>query len=363
MKILVFGFGGQSTAAVSYILKNSFKLISNEPDFDITFFGCSNNNVDHQDSNIKYIFIKDKFNSKSFNFYRFNRKLRYITKKDTLCLGWKYVFKKAKKLFKNEHFDYVVGASGSFMYMEAAYNFATQKRCNFVSIYFDSFTNKTGIVDKIKRLTYEKKWYECASNVLISYDDAALPFADTRRIVKEFCVPIFKKDHVMSKNGEYVYGGIFYDAFRPQNILDSFIDRVGPNERFSIYSTNYKKEKSKTKENVSVHNMVDADSFGEICKNSKAIIVLGNGENTISSPSKIMSALSFHKPIIGLNFKDIPIALKNYPLYFDGDDPEVALKINNLYSNNRNFSFDLYNLYKDRDPQLFKDILLTTFGK
>lgn len=363
MKILVLGFGGNSTPAVSYILKNLFGLINNEQHVDVTFFGCSNNNTGYKDSNIEYCFIKDLFSSDSPSFYRIIRKIFHVIKKDTLCLGWKYVFANVSKLFKTEKFDYVIGASGNFMYMEAAYQYAIKNNIKFIPMYFDSFTNNIGALNQKKRLKYEKKWYEYASNILLSIDDAFLPFVDDRKIVKEFRIPIFEKENTISKNGEYVYGGIFYEKFRPQRIIDQFIGKSDDAESFAIYSSNYKSDNNQTRKNISIHDLVDADKFDVICKNSKAIIVLGNGNNSSSSPSKVMFALSFHKPIIGLNFDKKPKELERYPLFLNGDDSNVFAKVNELYSNAGNFYFDLYKLYADRNPKILKTTLLNLFVK
>ena len=359
MKILIFGYGGDSTSAVSYILENLFELVKKQDDLDVTFFGCSNNNK-NENGDVKKVFIKNPFTSNRLNFYRVIRKTRTIFRLDQLCLSWKYIYKKANSVFKDETFDYVIGASGPFMYMNAAYHFAKQRKAKFGCMYFDSFTNSFSAINRSKRRELETEWYDYASFVLIDSDDASLPFEDRKHIVKPFLIPIFEKESVNKNDGSLVYGGTFYDNFRPQSVLDGFLKRLSPADSVCIYSKNYKHTLNDVNCDLHVMPMVNPSDFDNICKECKAIIVMGNGNNQNASPSKVLHALSFHKPIIGLNFKEIPEILKEYPLFVSGDDVDVINKINQMYDKGIP-QFKLYSLYKERSPEvvlnLFKEAL------
>lgn len=359
MKILIFGYGNNSTLATSNILLGLSELLVKNSDIDIYLFGYGEKRAERViDDKIKIFSIKNPFLKWFLSFYRVKRKILKVLKKDRLCLSWKELFKGAERIFKNEAFDYVIGASGPSYYMNAAYNFAFKNSYKFGMIYFDPFTNNISSINRQKRKCIEKKWYEYSSFVFEESNASKMPFLDCKNISHEYFMPIFLKDFNYVEKGYYVYGGSFYSKFRSEKLLEEFLNNdYCHNEKFKIFSN--KKECFSHFSNVDSNGVIDGTKYNEICKNAKGIIVIGNGENSSVMPSKILDAISYKKPIIGLNLKK---DLIKYPFYFSGEDKEVFKKINCIKRKDLE-EFNFYFNFPNHDPLLFAKSLIEELEK
>lgn len=357
MKLLIFGYGGESTLAVSNILLNLSNEIIKEDNIEITLFGYGDKNKSEQILNkVKIISIKDPFKKGSVSKYRLIRKADTIFKKDYACLSWKKIYKKALSVFKDESFDCVIGASGYFMYMEAAYQFAKKTNTKFGALYFDPFANNVGLVNSKKRKAIEAKWYEYASFILYESQNRKLDLDDKKKIVHNFSIPIFEQNSSINPKGPIVYGGTFYKNLRSPEALQKFIDKdICRNERFEIYS-NIKNLAFKN-DNVSVRQPVAPEVFKKICTDSKALIIIGNQNAESVIPSKVLEAISFKKPIIGINSGDILRILEKYKFFFDSNDPLIFKKINAITQKEVD-AFSISSTYQERNPTILVKLIL-----
>lgn len=357
MKLLVFGYGGESTLAVSNILSNLSKEIIKEQDVEIVLFGYGDKKDNKKISEkLNVISIKDPFRKGSLSRYRFIRKTHAIFKKDSLCLSWKKLYKKSLSIFKNDHFDCIIGASGYFMYMEAAYRFARKTNSKFGSLYFDPFTNNVGLVNSKKRKKIEQRWYDYASFILYESQNRKLEIEDKKKIIHFYSIPIFEHNSVVNKDGPIVYGGTFYKTLRSPELLIDFLDKdICKDEKFEIYTNS--KYFSITNKNVSVKAPVSGESFQKICLDSKALIIIGNQNAESVIPSKVLEAISFKKPIIGICPGSALSILEKYKFFFDSNDPSVFGKINTIIQKDAN-AFSIYSTYPERNPSILVKLIL-----
>ena len=79
MKLLIFGYGGESTLAVSNILLNLSNELIKEDNLEIVLFGYGTKSEQQEVSKqLKIISIKDPFAKCSISKYRFIRKINTI---------------------------------------------------------------------------------------------------------------------------------------------------------------------------------------------------------------------------------------------------------------------------------------------
>lgn len=357
MKLLIFGYGGESTLAVSNILLNLSNELIKEDNLEIVLFGYGDKNKSEQISNkVKIITIKDPFKKGSVSKYRLVRKVDTILKIDYACLSWKKICKKALSIFKGESFDCVIGASGYFMYMEAAYQFAKKTNTKFGALYFDPFTNNVGLVNSKKRKDIEARWYEYASFILYESQNRKFELDDNKKIVYNFSIPVFEQKCLINPNGSIVYGGTFYKNLRSPEALQKFIDKdICKNERFEIYSN--VQDFAFKNNNVSVRQPVASEAFKKICADSKALIIIGNQNAESVIPSKVLEAISFKKPIIGINSGDALSILEKYKFFFDSNDPLIFDKINAITQKEVD-AFSISSTYPDRSPTILVKLIL-----
>lgn len=355
MKILIFGYGHKNTAAVSDVLLNLSNTIVKNEKIEIVLFGYGDKDEKYKLNDlITIVSCKDVF-TKKFSFYRVVRKINHICKFDRPCLSWKRLFSIAEEKFAKEEIDYVIGASGYFMYMHAAYHFAKKHKIEFGMINFDSFSsNKTAKNIKLRK-KLEQKWYDFATFLLENKDDNTSLIEDKKNKKTKFQIPLFKKSFQFSPKGPVVYGGNFYGDFRNSDELISFLNKsMCQNESFLIYS-NRKNDFANLK-NVISNDLIDNQSYEEICKKAKALIVIGNKESQ-AVPSKITNAISFKKPIIGINTSSYNEFLVKYPFYYEAEDPNLFEKIQNLSLLNFN-KFDLYKNFPELDPNMLSNFII-----
>lgn len=357
MKLLVFGYGGESTLAVSNILLNLSKEMVRIDDLEIILFGYGRKKQSESISDqLRIVSIKDPFRKGSLSKYRFVRKIDAILKKDCLCLSWKEIYKRALSIFKDESFDCVIGASGYFMYMEAAYQFAKKTNTKFGALYFDPFVNNVGSTNANKRKTIESKWYEYASFVLYESHSRKLELSDYKKIVHSYSIPIFEHACSINKNGPIIYGGTFYKNLRNPEVLQNFINKdICKNEKFEIYS-NVKKFAFKNN-NATAKGYISSDDFYKACSESKALIVIGNHNAESIVPSKVLEAISFKKPIIGINAGGAFRILEKYKFFFDANDPQIINKINSITQEEVD-AFNISSSYPDRNPTILAKLIL-----
>lgn len=357
MKILVFGYGNKSTLAVSSILLNLSKTIASNSETTIYLYGYDDSkHIKDVSKNIKIYSIKNPFVKGNLSVYRVKRKLSKLFHNDESLISWKKIYKNALKLFKEEKFDYIFGAAGYFMYVQAAYEYSKKTNTKFGILYFDSFTLNSGATNPKKRLKIEKKWYEQADSIFVNEEAAKLPFEDSKNIVHNFVIPVFLKEYKSVRKGPIIYGGVFYENIRPESIINEFINEVLPkDEELHIYSDNYVDQK---RDNVVCHQLLDSDSFQKVCLDSKAIVIIGNNKEDVL-PSKLLDSISYQKPIIYLNFKKIPDSLSSLPLFFDGTDRNVFEKIKNY----KEGQLDLYKILPERNPSILFTQIIDTINK
>lgn len=354
MKVLIFGYGNKSTLAVSNILLKLSKLIVEKEDVEVVLFGYGESETSQRiNAKLSIVSIKNPFFSNQITCYRIKRKLNHLFGKDDLCLSWTKLYRKANKIFEKEKFDYVIGASGPFCYMNAAFNFSKQKNIKFGMIYFDPFTNNISAKNKKERLRIEQKWYNHASFVFEEKNASKMPFKDSKKTSIIYDIPLFVRETSNKKGREIVYGGAFYDKFRSEQLLSEFLNQSNAvSEHFKIFSN--KKDIFKNFKNVTSSDLVDNAVFEQECFNSKAIIVIGNGKESKTYPSKLIDAISFKKPIIGINLNDDFI---KYPYYFSSNDEKLFEKINLIDINELN-NVDLYKLFPNRNPSILVNNIL-----
>lgn len=358
MKILIFGYGGESTVAVSTILLNLSQELVKKDDAEITFFGYGKEKESkHLQDRIDIVSVKDPFLSHNFSFFRILRKLTKIFKIDRPCLSWKNLYRKSLKIFRNTNFDYVIGASGYFMYMEAAYRFSTKRHIKFGEIYFDPFSNNIGNINKAKRLRIENKWYQRADFVLYESSSRPIEIEDTELKIHKYSIPIFENASELVKDGSVIYGGQFYEPYRSSKTLERFINEdYSKNERFEVY-TNSKNFDVKNG-NAVFRNLLPSADYVNVSKSAKAIIVIGNKNQKDVVPSKLFEAISYKKPIIGIDLELQANIIGKYPLFYSADDPDVFKKINSLKQADID-KIDIYSAYPERDPDLLVNLFLS----
>lgn len=349
MKVLVFGYGGKSTSAVSDILLNLFKTFPKK-DVEFVLYGYGEAfDTCLVSKNIKVVSIKDPFSKKAITSERLKRKLSRILKIDSPLISWKRIYKKSKKLFRGIKFDYVFAAAGYFMYVEAAYRFAKNNSIPFGVFYFDPFTNNIFSLNKKKRIRIEKRWYDYAKCIFRDVDGAEFPFLDSKKIVSNFNIPIFEQDSLFSPKGPIIYGGTFYKGLRNPSSLEKILNENNfCDEKFIIF-TNYSNFKI-YKKNVTIRPLVSSLEFDEVCKTAKAIIVVGNSNNLVS-PSKIIKIISFKKPLIGIGLSNTSQLLNKYPLYYDGLTLETISSINELREENLE-NLRLADIFPELNPKI-----------
>ena len=357
MKLLIFGYGGESTLAVSNILLNLSNELIKEDNLEIVLFGYGTKSEQQEVSKqLKIISIKDPFAKCSISKYRFIRKINTIFKKDYACLSWKKLYKKSLSIFKNDHFDCVIGASGYFMYMEAAYRFAKKTNTMFGALYFDPFTNNVGLVNSKKREKIEQRWYDYASFILYESQNRKLEIEDKKKIIHFYSIPIFEHNSVVNKDGPIVYGGTFYKTLRSPELLENFLNKdICKDEKFEIYTNSI--DFSITNKNVSVKAPVSGESFQKICLDSKALIIIGNQNAESIIPSKVLEAISFKKPIIGICPGSAISILEKYKFFFDSNDPSIFGKINAITQRDVD-AFSIYSTYPERNPSILVKLIL-----
>lgn len=358
MKILVFGYGHKSTAAVSNILLNLSKSITEKEKIEIVLFGYGEkNSKQNVNELISIVSCRDVF-LKHFSFYRLARKISYIFKLDKPCLSWKRLYKKANTIFANDRFDFVLGASGYFMYMNAAYHFAKKNNIKFGMLNFDPFASNITTLNKNKRLKLEQKWYDFASFVLQNRNGNKSLIKDEKSKISDFQIPMFKKEFVYSPKGSIVYGGSFYGKFRSEDELLRFFKKQScQSEHFDVYSNC--KNSFTGFSNVTTNDFVDSESFDEVCKHSKALLVVGNN-NVNALPSKVIEAFSYKKPIIGINMSALQDVLTKYPFYLDSEDSNIFDKIDN-FSEDDFIKYDVYSSFPELNPEIMVSLLLEKF--
>ena len=360
MKVLIFGYGNKTTAAASNILLNLSKLIVEKENIEIVLFGYDENrNIKSLNDKITISSIRYPFGKLTFNRYRLLRKFNKLFKKDDLCLSWQYLYKNALKVFKDEKFDYVIGASGPFCYMNAAFEYSKKTNTKFGMIYFDPFTNSiSSFVNKNKRIALEKRWYERSSFIFEERNSNKLPFEDKKNIALVYDIPMFAKPFTGFEHGAVIYGGNFYKNFRSTELLLDFLSKdYCKKETFKVFSN--RKESFENVQNVISLDLKDSDIFEKECSNAKAIIVIGNGKDSKTYPSKLIDAISYKKPIIGIN---INADFVKYPFLYSGDDEKLFDKINAIKNADLE-SLDLYKIFPIRDPQIFVSNLLGSLRK
>ncbi len=353
MKVLIFGYGNKTTAAVSNILLNLSKLIVEKDNIEIVLFGYGELNETRRiHDKVSIVSIKDPFSKGNFTCYRLKRKINHIFHRDDLCLSWKHLNKEALKMFPDK-FDFVIGASGPFCYMNAAYKYSKKTNSKFGMIYFDPFTNNVSAINKKKRSELEKKWYSGASFIFEEKNAKKIPFEDSKRISLAYDIPIFEKSVNGFENGPIIYGGTFYESFRNEQLLLDFVKKGNcKGETFKVFSN--KKEVFDSLDNVYSFGMVDAEDFDEECSNAKAIIVIGNAKDSKTYPSKLIGAISYRKPIIGINIDN---DLIKYPYFYSSDDTKLFEKINALKKLDLE-KLDLFKVYPNRNPMVMVNNLL-----
>lgn len=358
MRYLVFGFGSKSGMAVHNILIDFFSYFSESTGNEVVGFGYEENNGTVLiNDNFSYVHVKDPFFASRFNRYRITRKFNKVFRKDSSILSWNYAYKKATKKLKNKTFDYVVAAAGNFFYTQAAYKFAKKTNCKLILMYFDPYTNGLGTLNKQYRLKIEKEWYKYSSKILVDKDGSNIPFDDKENKVKEFLIPIFDKYQKEVCDDKIIYGGTLYDGFRGKELLESFINLpISENEKFDLFVGS--KTNIKHGQNVTIHDYVPNADYLIYCRKSKAIIVIGNGINSNHIPSKILTAISIKKPVIGLNINPRIDQLRRYPFYFDGDNKYVFNLINDVAIEKYD-EFDIYESFPDRHPDVLCNQLLS----
>lgn len=360
MKVLIFGYGNKTTAAASNILLNLSCLVTERENIEIVLFGYDEKrNIKKVNDKITISSIKYPFGKCSFNRFRLLRKLNKVFRNDDLCLSWQYLYKNALKIFKDEKFDYVIGASGPFCYMNAAFEYSKKINSKFGMIYFDPFTNSISLhVNKDKRIELEKQWYKHASFIFEERNSNKLPFEDEKKISLIYDIPMFVKPFNEFENGAVIYGGNFYNDFRSTQLLLDFLSKeYCKNETFKVFSN--RKESFENVHNVESLDLKDVNIFEKECSNAKAIIVIGNGKDSKTYPSKLIDAISYRKPIIGIN---INADFIRYPFFYSGDDEKLFDKINALKKHDLE-SLDLYKIFPDRDPSVFVNNVLESLRK
>ena len=357
MRYLVFGFGSKSGMAVHNILMDFFTFFTEKTDNEVVGFGYEDKqeikNINHK---FTYISVKDPFFSSKLNRYRVSRKLNKLFKKDSAVLSWDFAYKKALRLFKNKHFDCVVAGAGNFFYTQAAYRFARKNNYRLILFYFDPFTNGLSAVNKSFRLGIEKKWYDYSTKIFIDKDGANLPFDDNDQKTDSFLIPIFNKYRFEECDGRIIYAGSLYQGYRGKELLESFISTpFANNELFDLFIG--KTSNINCQNNAKIFDYLKYDDYLDRCRKCKAIIVVGNGLDSSHIPSKILSAISVKKPIIGLNINPQIEQLKKYPLYFDGNDVTLFEKINKI-SRRECEAINIEEIFPERNPALLVNKLV-----
>ena len=367
MNILVIGTDISNCQAVNSIMNNIIEriVVSNNDVMFYTFgYGPDNKTISYSHHEINY--IKNPFVGLSHIFCRIRRKMSRFFHIDSPFISDAYLKRNILKSLKqrpNLKIDCVIGAAGNFLYINVACKISRILGCRFFTMFFDPFTDNESSLNKRKRLSHELNWLKASEAIYYDEDGIKSNHYDLfSKKLRPFLIPIFEREKSSASNkNNIVYGGNFYRGFRESNIILEFVRKKENLEyNFDIYSNFNFNNESNNFINCTFHPMIDNDQFMSICSNAKAIIVIGNGNLEKTLPSKLLEAISFKKPIIGLNFVEIPTVAKQYPLFFDGRQDGVLKEIDNISVEKIN----IYDIFPNRNPNILVDqLLLDLFQK
>ena len=355
MKVLVTGVG--DSGAVSRIVRQAlhYRTFNN---LEIVCLAIGDKNKEETIDNVKY--ITKRVNPFLSLFLKIKRKIFKAFKKNTFHIFWKNAFKQVLVVCNSFQPDLIIAASGHFYYMKASYEVAKRKGLKLELAFFDPF-NGNALIPEIKKANQEaSKWCAYASRILYDADgDIPLKTLDKNKVFP-FLIPIFVSNE-STKGEDLIYGGYFYEQFRPVSVLTDYINTFVDNaQRVNVYSDKKScsllmRDVEKTK-SITVHPMMSANCFDSICNNCLAIIVIGNANQYNTRPSKILEAIGHRKPIIILNFGQNLDYVKKYPFLFDANNEKSIESIKSVDQTTL-MSYDVYSDFPDRHPNEFLNIL------
>lgn len=350
MKKILF-VGIEKSGAVSKILSNIIDI--GFDDFEVSSFGFYDKTEHLLSNNKNKYFYKIPFFPFQF-LIKVRRRIYKKIHKDYYLLSWKIAFKQLKKIYKKINPDVIVAASGHFCYMKAAYELAKRVNCKLVLMFFDPYQNNSLIINRKKAIKEASRWCDYAD--CIFYDlDGEIPIqnVDKGKLIP-FYIPIFTSRDDYESNNSIVYGGMFYSNFRSPDSLIAMINECKElNVSFDIYTEDYyaKEISKKTNNFAHTHKLLPEDGFHIICDKCFAIVAIGNGKMNHTIPSKLLEAIGHKKPIIGINFIDLPPYLTKYPYFYIYHGPETILKICSLDGKLLK-EYDIFYNYPERNPAI-----------
>lgn len=329
-RILIIGAAYNGEDAVSNILSD---LCETMPDgYDFYMFGYKNevsgNTGNCRIHDLSVLPPYKKHNLLSF-FYRAKRRICHFFKIESYNITEMYAYQSLKKKSRNNHYDLVIGVSGYFCFIEAAYRFSKAQNIPLKCIYFDPFVENLTAYNHKKRIKSEKKWVEYAKKVY--YNEEMEPpsiIYDNFSLFKiPISLPLKTQDSTQNdSSNELIYGGSFYKSRRQPDVLFNLSEVLNKTKYHIICFSNIKSNNNK--DNISFNPIVDRKTFLERCKKAKGLIYIGNiGSNQISS--KYIDYISLKKPIIGINVEKNN-EVRKYPFFIEFNGNNIADELDNV---------------------------------
>jgi hypothetical protein len=350
--ILIVGTRPEEASAISSVVDRICHVLSST--FQFSFFS------------INYGHSKPQFLAESASFLmsdpisgffhvgrRIERKLSFSLGLDTGLFASREISSKLSSTFEGKSFDCVIAVAGNFAFFQAAFSFAKRSGLPLCLFYVDPFTSNPFAKNSRKRYENEKRWLDYCETAFYDKDGPEPPLQGDSSKMVPFLIPLDQKEgkfHEMNRS--IVYGGSFYPGIRePDGLIDLARRKDMSEFTFEIYTDCFP---FIDLPNVNVHPLIPKNEYLNKISNASATVVVGNSTNLRYQPSKYLEAISLKCPIIGVNNGAEIYELQKYPLYFDSHDPELPKKIQSLQA--RDFSFDAFQIYPDRDPKVVGEI-------
>ena len=339
-KILILGASLGAQDAVSGIMTDMAGYLSEGQELYFCGFG----NVDSVQADKNNIIIPTPGH--------LYRRILTLLQLDTCTLYTKSILAALKK-YEGIKFDLVIGVSGVFSFMEAAYTFAVKNNIPFKIVYFDPFVNNRFTKSQKQRKRIEEKWLARADNLYFNIENECPAYLQKSAKLKYFYIPMFLKPYKNCKTEKtLIYGGTFYRKIREPKLLYDFAKKIkGKGFKIECYS-----ELKRYPKNLGIDFFpkLKREDFDKRCQKALALIYAGNSGGDCKS-SKYLEGIALHKPVIGINVEP-DNEVRKYKYYLDADDQKLIEKLNSI-TQEELANYNPFNDFKHRDPKKLTDML------